>query len=391
MSTPSTDIGPNLLGEHAPCRAGNHHPNTSHAHFTLSSRARVTVYSRLMLWVCQVGRTPEANRPWWTGIIAITAAPSVVFIMWMISTPTERAPRPLWAAMWLAGTWVILGPLLTVVWERQFLSLSCSLDCAPIDEGWNLTHIARATRSCDLVAVPAGLAAMGLTVFGFLMNLGFFRHTVELGPLLSWSFIAGLLSVAYLGYSFGTGIWGAAKSLIVARSALTSHIRWFPFRPRQVEALEEFGKFSYITGLVFSMGFVFLPGLYLIAGKLNIAAWIAGGLLTLALVALSLLCFLYPTYLIQRVASHQKAAVLADFAPPIEAIAQALIAEDNDSRGLISSFALQSRLRSLLDLRQSVLSEVSAPAPQWLVARTGSLILLPIAVSVMSSAVHLRL
>lgn len=368
------------------CSPDRHDPKADHSQSPLASKAFVTIYSKFVRHICHLQRGTSSELSWPLAVLLITIIPLLIFVIWMASSGTTAPNFHLRVAMWLAGTWIFLGPFLSVAWERRYFKLCCHLDLAPAEEGWNKALIAKVVGTWDKYSMPMSLLTAAVTTLGFLLNLSFFQHHLGVGRTFSLNFYEGTLVVVYLGYSFGTGIWGAIKALLLARAAIKPGIVWHPFRPGQVASLEEFGSFSYLTGFYLSVGSIFLPGLYIISPALNTAAWIAGGTLAGSLVVISLLSFLYPTYLIHRLAADQKDVLLQQYSSPLEVLEGQLL-DNSVSLRTSHLWSIQSRTRSLLDLRHAIETAANIPMAQWVAARTASLILLPLAVSIIEALV----
>ena len=308
------------------------------------------------------------------------AGPSIIFVVWMLSPARTHLPHHLTPVMWSAGTWIMLAPALIVLWEAGFESLMCVVDNSNNIANDIRERMARAVLAIDKKYPFIASLLMAAIILGYCFNNRFFRDQIGSGNIGSSDFFAGLFVVTTLGYAFGVGIWAVAKSLIVARIGIQDTIQWHPFGPDASHLLNAYSTYSYRTGTMFSSGGLFLPGVYIISGQINIIGRILAALVAAPLVFGSLLCFLYPTHRIYFVAKRQKDDALGRFGEVLEAAQREALQGSGDMNSLAS------RVQTLLSLRAAIASEPNFPASILLIVRAGSLFLIPIFIGFLQAA-----
>lgn len=304
------------------------------------------------------------------------------------------ADRMLVASMWMAGSWLILAPFLIVVWEYSRAdAMYAFLDRA--QENWPTVDIIKRSKFADSTALRIvvwggfGVAMMTAYAVGLEDIYGLWG---EVPRWTSWT-VLGLLSVGWLGVTFGVGTWGVVTTLVTAFTALKvgkpdghtgSDIRWDPFEPRQAEGLERTTSWAYTTGFVFSCGAVFLPALYLALGALPLPAQIVGLAIAVALTVGGLCSFLLPSIWVARVARRQVEKELRKFKDPLDRMVELALrpweTADTDAWNRIAA-----KTQTLLDLRGAIASERSSPAPIWWATRISVVLLIPVVINLLQA------
>jgi hypothetical protein len=271
------------------------------------------LYDVLALLWRLVGAAPRA------GLIGRVAAafvlfgivPTVLFVLWLgqEGAPGLALDKIRWST-WLVVPWLPLSPILILVWEADCRALLARVADDPGTD-WPADRIQRAARRVDRLYWPVVLAAILTCVGGYL-----WADEVRLDYTArgAWAAVAPLI-VGFLSLSVGTGIWAAFKTLVVVRVALRPTLAWDPYLARPAGSVDALSSFAYRTGVLFSLGSVFVPGLLsllpALSGPPRLLVYLLIGVLGLGGFAV----FALSTRWLNDQALRQREAALAKFAP----------------------------------------------------------------------------
>lgn len=313
-----------------------------------------------------------------SALLLMGLIPYSLFVSWMLYRVGPNADLQ-WR-MWLASFWIVASPSLIVAWESQYFTMLNSLLRTAQEDHWNVRSIRRADAVMTRLFWPSTL----LTSFG--IGAGYFLSSDFFGRYTStsdWSdvvFWLGLLQVLALGFSFGVGNWGVLKSLAVIWVALDRDFDWNPFNPRQVEGMEQISSFAYWTGILYSLGSVFLPSVYFIMGFLPFASQVVAVVVAGILIFGGAAVFILPTAWVYQRTQRQRENVLARYTAPLTDLSRRML-----SSGDFDHQDMYYRVASLTTLRRIVLENQATTTAFGVATRVFALFLLPVLISVAQS------
>ncbi|MFI1989751.1 hypothetical protein [Actinoplanes sp. NPDC020271] len=318
--------------------------------------------------------------------VVLGIPPYLIFVVWMIQRVSDVASVDFQWRMWVAGIWILVSPALITEWERRFLTLhGVMIDTAP-DDGWDVGRLVRV----DAIAAKLWYSYVGVTGIlvpvGYLLSRDFFRQRtgpVDVDDVYFW---IGLIIIVMLGISFGVGNWGIAKTLVYSWNALDREISWNPFKPRQVAGFEALSFFAYSTGLLYSLGAVFLPGVYEMIPDLPIGARFIGIAIAAVLICGGSAVFILPSIWIHRVAKAQRDSALESYSKVLTDLNAAVLV---DAPG-VDFAAMSNRVSAIACLRSLIATQRTSPSAVWLGTRVFALFLLPLIVSAAQAVVGLK-
>jgi hypothetical protein len=293
-----------------------------------------------------------------------------VFLMWMLVQVRPIAPMDLQWRMWVASFWIIASPALIILWESAFARISNQM-LATGSGQWDGKRLMKVeyyfARLFWVFSLSTAVAVPG----GWLLSSSFF--SLSTGPLVPHDvfFWLGLVSVTVLGFSFGVGNWGVAKTLAYCWTALDREFRINPFQSFERTGLEKIAGFAYTTGILYSLGAVFLPGVYYILPLVPALPRILGLLIAGVLVFGGLGAFLLPSLWIFRISQSERERVTNTYAAVLGKLNESLL------RGVGDEMSAD-RVGALVALRTLSLQALAPPTILWYGARAFVIFLLPL-------------
>jgi hypothetical protein len=188
--------------------------------------------------------------------------------------------------------------------------------------------------------------------------------------------VAGLVVITAVGVASASGLWGAAKVLLlVAVATRTAMPTWQAFHSDRIWGVRQLYSFAWSEGTIFSFGALFIPAMLAVQPQLTpvsaLIVWCFVGLLLVGGLAL----FSVPTLLLSRLALRRKEAALDALAPMIaDAVADA---QKIDRLPLPRAMRARWRLEAVLRLRREMESAAAAPFSFDYVARASVTLVLP--------------
>lgn len=347
----------------------------------------VTPYWRLYDLLAALGGSGR-SAPQRGGLIARTLAasavfglvPTLLFVLWLglEGAPGLAITQINWR-MWLVVPFLPLSPALVLAWESTFLRLLTRAMAGDVEENWPLASLQEAIRRVDRLYWPVASSFTLACVGGFL-----WADRVQLNYTAggAWLVVAPLI-VGFLGLHVGTAVWAAAKTLIVVRVALRPVLAWNPYLARPAKAVEELSKLAYRTGVLFSLGAVFVPGLLSLLDGLSGLSRVLVYFLILLLVLGGFGIFALSTRWLNDQASRQREAALTRFAPFLaETEAWVLSRRPMDAE---QSRELAARATTISALTGFIASAPAISTGALRVQRMVGTLLVPISLSVLQS------
>ncbi len=304
-----------------------------------------------------------------------------VFASWMVlvvhQSPTSDAQFI--GRMWLAGLWALIAPGLIVTWECRRIGMLHTISESTKD-GWDAAEIQLATKFSDR-RMNAALLLFGVAVgLGYFFSRGFLAGFLGLDGVGGLELILGVLSTSWLGATMGMGIWGVGTMLVTIGAALKAgpqKLVWNPFNARQIQGIESLSDFAYATGLLFSMGAIFLPGVFSILPGLEPVPRLLAIFMSGLLIAGGLVSFVAPSLRIHRVVRAQRNAATDKLAPAMDSL---LASMESPNR----SVPFPAEAEGLIALRAALLESSAVPWSSQMVRRAASLLFLPLMITVLA-------
>ena len=302
--------------------------------------------------------------------------PSALFWRWYFTAVRDRlADASLRNAIVIASAWVALAPLLMQQGEFNLERLLAAFGRTGRYTGWDVAAIQRRLDRVDRAfyrfVIPVGLLPPLALALSF--------H--ELSPVLPidtvWDQLSGLIVIGAVGLASASGLWGAAKALLLVQAATsTATPTWQAFHSDRIWGLRHLYGFAWSEGTIFSFGALFIPAMLSVQPRLDDAS----SLIVLCFVALLLGggmgLFSLPTLLLSRLAQRRKDAALDALAA---ALADAIVdAQKMDTLPLHRAMRARWRLEAMLKIRQEMALAPAAPFSFDYVARASATLLLPV-------------
>jgi hypothetical protein len=340
-----------------------------------------------------------------SGFLALAAVyiatPLTAFIWWMVQgleTFSDTVNDGLRPAMWFAGTWLVLGPVLSVLWEHESRRVMTSLSEDERLHSLDLSEVRRAVSESRRLFIPTVCAFLGLTLIGLAVSWPSFNELFGLTESVRLVTPLAILTVASLGLSFGIGVWGVIRCTLIAITFRRVAFPWHPFTPQQIGSVEALGRFGFVTGLAFSFGAVFVPATVNIYPTLGGVARTIATFILIVLFAGGSIAFALPTLLVASSSSRMRDAAVCDLAqrldrelgipdrPEIAALQASLKGLDYPERWHPPE-DLESDVSQLLDLLNQVSAQTSLPRSHLTVARLVATLAIPSTVLIIERAV----
>lgn len=340
-----------------------------------------------------------------SGFLALAAVyiatPLTAFVWWMVQgleTFSDTVNDGLRPAMWFAGTWLVLGPVLSVLWEHESRRVMTSLSEDERLHSLDLTEVRRAVSESRRLFIPTVCAFLGLTLIGLVVSWPAFNELFGLTESVRLVTPLAILTVASLGLSFGIGVWGVIRCTLIAITFRRVAFPWHPFTPQQIGSVEALGRFGFATGLAFSFGAVFVPATVNIYPTLGGVARTIATFILIVLFAGGSIAFALPTLLVASSSSRMRDAAVCDLAqrldrelgipdrPEIAALQASLKGLDYPERWHPPE-DLESDVSQLLDLLNQVSAQTSLPRSHLTVARLVATLAIPSTVLIIERAV----
>lgn len=340
-----------------------------------------------------------------SGFLALAAVyiatPLTAFIWWMVQgleTFSDTVNDGLRPSMWFAGTWLVLGPVLSVLWEHESRRVMMSLSEDERLHSLDLSEVRRAVSESRRLFIPTVCAFLGLTLIGLAVSWPSFNELFGLTESVRLVTPLAILTVASLGLSFGIGVWGVIRCTLIAITFRRVAFPWHPFTPQQIGSVEALGRFGFVTGLAFSFGAVFVPATVNIYPTLGGVARTIATFILIVLFAGGSIAFALPTLLVASSSSRMRDAAVCDLAqrldrelgipdrPEIAALQASLKGLDYPERWHPPE-DLESDVSQLLDLLNQVSAQTSLPRSHLTVARLVATLAIPSTVLIIERAV----
>lgn len=340
-----------------------------------------------------------------SGFLALAAVyiatPLTAFIWWMVQgleTFSDTVNDGLRPSMWFAGTWLVLGPVLSVLWEHESRRVMMSLSEDERLHSLDLSEVRRAVSESRRLFIPTVCAFLGLTLIGLAVSWPSFNELFGLTESVRLVTPLAILTVTSLGLSFGIGVWGVIRCTLIAITFRRVAFPWHPFTPQQIGSVEALGRFGFVTGLAFSFGAVFVPATVNIYPTLGGVARTIATFILIVLFAGGSIAFALPTLLVASSSSRMRDAAVCDLAqrldrelgipdrPEIAALQASLKGLDYPERWHPPE-DLESDVSQLLDLLNQVSAQTSLPRSHLTVARLVATLAIPSTVLIIERAV----
>jgi hypothetical protein len=323
----------------------------------------------------RVRRTTRRQRV--AGFCLFALVPSVLFWWWYLTAVQHRLPHEagsLAYAMPAAAAWVALAPVLMQHGEFVLERLVKAFARMGGYTGWNLEamqrELDRMDRAYYAVVLPLGL----LPPLALALSYRQLGGILPIGSTLDR--VAGLAVITAVGLASASGLWGAAKALLlVAVATATATPTWQAFHSDRIWGLRQLYSFAWSEGTIFSFGALFIPAMLAVQPRLSAASKVIVWCFVVLLLVGGLALFSVPTLLLARLAQRRKDAALDALAPLIaDAIADA---QKIDRLPLTRAMRARWRLDAMLRLRQEMVSAAAAPFSFDYIARASATLVLP--------------
>ena len=279
-----------------------------------------------------------------------------------------------WPAVAVAASWLLLGPLFIVLWERQVATLGNRLLVTASFSGRaGEDELVRLGRRADrwrpvVIAVPLVLIAPAPWSASNLADRLHLHGFVRLG-------VAELI-LCLGGVTAGFGLWAAVKTLVLTQAVAARDIDdgWNPLTGVAAPVSEALATFSFSSAVLFAAGgTTLLPGM--LAGAFNSDGGASVLLVTImaVIVAGVVSLLVLPAWFLSSRSRRHRDDYLQNIATAIERFTVGLV----DGRSTIGERDYLT-LRSLLELRHHVVAEASSPASVDLVKRIPLALILPL-------------
>jgi len=342
----------------------------------------------LHTWLSPFTTVPRAL-PWFrdtvtrqrvAGFLVFALVPSVLFWRWYLSAVRVQLPdASLRNATLVASAWVALAPVLMMQGERHLERLVDAFRRTGGYTGWDLDAMQREINRIDRLYYPTVIPV------GLLPPVALVLSFDRLAPVLPISStgdrIAGLLVITAVGLASASGLWGAAKVLLLVRAATrTAAPTWHAFHSDRIWGLRQLYSFAWSEGTTFSFGALFIPAMLAVQARLSeVSAFIVWCFVALLLGG-GMALFSVPTLLLSQLAQKRKEAALDALAKELaEAISEAHRIVDLP---LHRAMRARWRLETLLKVRQEMVTAAAAPFSFDFAARASTTLLLPMLLTV---------
>lgn len=298
-----------------------------------------------------------------------------LFTFWMAGVSARGGVgQDLEWQIWLGGSWTFLAALLIPVWEARVGTVLACIQSAPPAEGW---EVARAQARLDLLTRwrAALCATVAVAVLGgYLANLELF-HEVAGAPSVEQPllFAASIVTVIYLGLSFGMGFWGVATTIVLVLTLVTGDVAWEPFSAAQPDGVDRLVSLSFLAGFLFSVGNVFTPVVIYILRTIHGVGLMIGSLILAGLLLGGLAVFVIPALHVAAVAHRRKGALLGRLREQFTAAWALALRGD----GRQDWAELESRVNVLVSLRGVVTDSTAMPLGLYALQRASVLLVVP--------------
>ncbi len=302
--------------------------------------------------------------------------PSALFWRWYVMAVHDHLPdEVLRNAMLVASAWVALAPVLMMHGELHLERLVAAFRRTGGYTGWDLPamqrQIDRADRAYYPTVVPVGLLppiALGLS----------FDRLAGVLPIASTADrVSGLVVITAVGLASASGLWGAAKVLLLVRAATQSaHPTWQAFHSDRIWGLRQLYAFAWSEGTIFSFGALFIPAMLAVQPRLTEVSTVIVWCFVALLLCGGMALFSLPTLLLSQLAQRRKDAALDALAPALaDAISDAQKIPDLPLRRAVRA---RWRLDTLLKVRQEMAAAAAAPFSFDYVVRASATLVLPV-------------
>jgi hypothetical protein len=288
-----------------------------------SYNPRVTIFSKIPQALH--ARNKSISRAAWNFII-FGLPPVLLFAVAMIiKAEFFTGKYYLLFTMFLASSWLWLGPLLVYQWENRFAQFIEDLSLRAGKENWTIQNIIRKSKRMDqfrhlftisFIIIAAASEILGMPVYK------------ELGINEGWTDVVQwliIIIVIIVGYTAGIGVWGVIKGTYIVYLVRFTNIQWKPFHHDHTGGILFISNFTLFTTIVFSSGAIIVPFWLEITSELAglekvlALSWI---LIFSACVAVS---FIIPTYFLSRLALKRKNDYLDSIGGRIETKSEELL------------------------------------------------------------------
>lgn len=306
----------------------------------------------------------------WSAMVLTMLASARAYVMPEFGLSARSA-----VAIAFSSAFLVVAPFLVLRHERRARDLLERL--GPDLSGPKFADAVATYRRCEpfirgLVPIPIVLA-----LWAYWSNSEFFGSQFGLGrPPEFFALIgAGVLSLG--GLSAGTGVSSAIRSVVLCVVLARVPDDWEPFTESASANAELLATHANTSSSYFSIsGALLLPGVVVIAsdvGGAGLAAMLAIALLIGSIAAATLIV---PAWAIHRGSALDKAEFVRRLSDQILPLAEEWMSADWNQED--DSGRSYYRLRSLLEIRQQVVSQPSSPAAMRLLQRVPGSVIAPV-------------
>ncbi|WP_327358009.1 hypothetical protein [Streptomyces sp. NBC_01304] len=337
----------------------------------------MTIPKHLSTALFSGGRTAERI----CNFLIFSLTPTGLFWFWFLTDVRHEIPEKLsdlHIAMPLAALWITLAPLLMQQSEYMERDIIEAFNREGPINGWAMADIQRKLHSADrlyykLVTPLAISAPVALA-----LSLPSLRSVISVDS--TWKYVAGVVVIFQVGFTSATGLWGVIKAMMAVPLAVrTVRLRWSAFR----SSISPLADLTYSSlqkfGVMFSLGALFVPALYVVRIELNPVAQVVVFTFSAFLLFGGLCFFAVPAIFFSRMMERHKLEVLDRLAPPIESILEKL--QRINTLSTDEAIHLNYSLKALLQARSEMASQSSLPPSFRLLARSATTLILPIAIA----------
>ena len=274
----------------------------------LRSGARYeTVYTQVPLWVARsLGWRGRSNAVR-ASLLSFGLLPLAIFCFgFLYSFDTSALGLPLTINVLIAASWIIIGPVLTMVWERRFRALAITISRR---QTVSIRSAKKAVGILDFYkrwAKWSGIAWIIFTLSYFFLtrsSLEQFTTLYSNKPMLALT----ILNLSAVSFVCGYGCCGVIQAIFIFHNLPRLNISWRSFHPDGKGGYGFLGSFALATTFAFAGGVVVLPAAISIGAKSGEAAYFGYSLVAIYTLLL-LAVFSYSILRIQQAAREAKEA-----------------------------------------------------------------------------------
>lgn len=224
-------------------------------------------------WPLRWARQEACDRGALPALLSVTLLgmpPAALYYWWLLAD--LHRPAAVEVPLAVAGTWLVLGPVLMLFGERAFARSFTTIEREP--GRWDLDAIHRALASTARWYWPVELFSVAVGLGAYLLGARGISTVLDLGDPPSARFLAGAVLIAWVALICGAGLWGVLRSVRCIHAATRSNAAWLPFRPRSLQSLHHLNSLALMAASCASASGVLLPAFWAVHPALGVGGQI---------------------------------------------------------------------------------------------------------------------